>query len=479
MKDSTKKWTDKEFLKIRKEEVLPQWHTGKQIEDLDAQVEYQKKLPPLKHWATSHDDAVENNYFRFSCMTGVATEQQMLDNMLPLEDLKHDWMAHLDTYSRAHMFKEADEAIKRSTKEGRSVLNGYPMVNHNLETTRKITESVKGACVFNNSDTDQRLAAELAIAGGFSGVLAHTLHDLAQHTKTFPLEEKIYYAQYISRLCAYYNERGVPITCELPGDLSGWDMPAFRVAITVLDALLSARQGAKDIMLGMDIGMHLIQDIASCNMMYKMGRHYLDQLGYEDAKVRVQSFGWLGDFPRELSRATAIVAWNTITLIMANVRSQTVKSTDEGVAIATPAGNRTALLCAKQLATIMGNYQMPRTEELLEEEEIQELEVRALIDKTLELGKGDVGLGMIKAVDAGVLDTMFSPWRYLKGNVSFVRDHSGAIRYLDHGGLPLPKKVVDYHKRKIQEKEKIKGSKADLNWIIENIKLVSGDVSQV
>ena len=38
-----------------------------------------------------------------------------------------------------------------------------------------------------------------------------------------------------------------------------------------------------------------------------------------------------------------------------------------------------------------------------------------------------------------------------------VRDKNGAIRYLDHGNLPLPKEVVRYHKEKIAERESIDG----------------------
>jgi len=475
MKDSNKKWTDKEFFEIRKE-VLAQWPTGKQVEDLDAQVEYQRKLPPMKHKTLKDDEAERLNLWRFNVMTGVATADQMLENMMPLEDLRPDWMVHLDTYSRAHWFDKVDEAIKKSEKEGRSVLNGYPVVNHDLETTRKITESVAGCLVFNNSDTDQRLAAEMALAGGFGGVLTHSLHDLAQHNKDCSLDKKIYYSQYNARLVAYYNERGVPVAAELPGDLSGWDMPAFRAALTVLEALLTARQGAKELTVGLDIGMHLTQDVASYTMLMKTCRHYLDQAGFEDVKIRCASFGWLGDWPRELSRATALVAWNVIIPIMAGVRSISLKSIDEGVAIATPSGNRHSLLIARQLARVMGNHRLAKSEELREEEEMTELEICSIVDKTIELGEGDIAVGMMKGVEAGVLDTIFSPWRYLKGKVLLVRDYTGAIRYLDHANLPLPKKVIDYHKRKIQEREKTEGVKADLDMVIENVTLVSKDL---
>ncbi len=37
--------SDEEFFRIRREEVLPQWETGKEIEDLDENIAIAKELP--------------------------------------------------------------------------------------------------------------------------------------------------------------------------------------------------------------------------------------------------------------------------------------------------------------------------------------------------------------------------------------------------------------------------------------------------
>ena len=65
------------------------------------------------------------------------------------------------------------------------------------------------------------------------------------------------------------------------------------------------------------------------------------------------------------------------------------------------------------------------------------------------MGDGDLAIGMVRAVNAGVMDIPFSCWKLLKGNVLVVRDNEEAIRYLDHGNIPLPKEVIEYHKSKI------------------------------
>ena len=56
------------------------------------------------------------------------------------------------------------------------------------------------------------------------------------------------------------------------------------------------------------------------------------------------------------------------------------------------------------------------------EEKITEMEVKAILDKILDLGDGDIIDGTIKAVEAGVLDSPWSPNMTVKDKVLGVRD---------------------------------------------------------
>ena len=64
-----------------------------------------------------------------------------------------------------------------------------------------------------------------------------------------------------------------------------------------------------------------------------------------------------------------------------------------------------------------------------------ELEVRALMEKCLEAGDGDIAVGMCIGVEAGWVDTMITPWKYNHGKVLTLRDAEGAE--LRTGDLPL------------------------------------------
>jgi methylaspartate mutase epsilon subunit len=79
--------------------------------------------------------------------------------------------------------------------------------------------------------------------------------------------------------------------------------------------------------------------------------------------------------------------------------------------------------------------------------EMEEMEVKLIVDKVLELGEGDPVWGCTR-YEAGFIDRPFSPSRFVHGKIVGVRDSRGALRYLDTGDLPFNKQVIDFHKQK-------------------------------
>jgi len=98
------------------------------------------------------------------------------------------------------------------------------------------------------------------------------------------------------------------------------------------------------------------------------------------------------------------------------------------------------------------------------------LEVKAIVDKVLDFGDGDILVGKARAVEAGIIDVPFSTWDGVKGNVLPVADRNGCVRWLEYGNIPLPKEVIEFHQRKIAERERIEGRKADVEMLIEDIR---------
>jgi methylaspartate mutase epsilon subunit len=476
MEVRNKEWTDEELFRVRKD-VLAQYPTGKDIEDIEECVEYQKKLPSHKRHSVRCHKYEKSGEVDLHVMIGVATLEQMIDHMTSLEDLDPGWGLHPDTYTRSRQFEKVQQSIDRSKKEGRSVLNGYPIINYGVKATRAITERCNSSISFNTSNRDTRLQAEMVMAGGFTGIVSHSLHDLAQHHKDAPLDEKIWTSQYNAKLAAYYTKRGAPITCNQPGNFSGWDMPGFRIVDDILEGLLTIEQGVKESNLGLCMTLNLNQDVAAFHVLGKLAREYFDKAGHKDVKIILVSSGWLGDFPVNQQRALGLLSWQVVVPVLAGVNYIALKSVDEALSIPTKEGNRAALMNGYQLAQVMGKQRMPQSDELMLEEKMLEMEIRATIDKVLEIGDGDVANGMIKAIDQGVLDTMLSPWRRLKGKVLWVRDNTGAMRYLEHGNIPLPKEVVKYNRDKVAEREKKEGKTAGWEMVQESVTRVTREFS--
>jgi len=116
--------------------------------------------------------------------------------------------------------------------------------------------------------------------------------------------------------------------------------------------------------------------------------------------------------------------------------------------------------------------------EVAAEEALTEREVRAILDRVFEMGDGDVLVGAVKAVDAGVLDSPWSSNLNVKDRVLGVRDNRGACRYLEFGNLPLPADIKDFHREKVAGREKAEGRKVDYHaavrdlWVFSKGKIV-------
>jgi len=102
-----------------------------------------------------------------------------------------------------------------------------------------------------------------------------------------------------------------------------------------------------------------------------------------------------------------------------------------------------------------------------------EAEVRAVMEKCLEAGDGDMAVGMCKGVEAGWIDTMLTPWKYNKGNVMVMRDAENAVRYLDTGNIPLPEEVKEYHRAQLAERERKEGRKASFDMVVQDLQFAS------
>ena len=79
-------------------------------------------------------------------------------------------------------------------------------------------------------------------------------------------------------------------------------------------------------------------------------------------------------------------------------------------------------------------------------------EVRPIMDKILEMGDGDVAIGVVRACEAGVMDIPWSPNNYMKSRVMPARDIDGYLRMFDCGEMPMDTEVMAYHHERLRER---------------------------
>lgn len=96
-------------------------------------------------------------------------------------------------------------------------------------------------------------------------------------------------------------------------------------------------------------------------------------------------------------------------------------------------------------------------------------ETKAIIEKVLELGEGDVAQGAVRAIKAGIIDVPFAPSRCNAGKIIPVRDNHGAVRILDMGNIPMTQEIREFHTEKIAERGRAELREPSFQMVINDI----------
>ncbi|MHB8916572.1 MAG: methylaspartate mutase subunit E [Desulfocucumaceae bacterium] len=467
-----------EFFEIRKE-VTGMWPTGREI-DLEEATEYHRRLPDHKRMSQAIRRAKACGDTLIHPRGGFALIDDHIDL---LRCLQNEGGADIlptttDSYTRNERFKEAEKGIEESRKRGNSMLNGLPIVNYGARAVRRVIEAVDRPVYLLSGTPFPRLTAETAIAAGFTGYLGSGIAYTVSYSKELSIAKGIQNYQYVDRLVAYYADHGVEINREEPGFLSGTLVPpGVSIAVSVLDTLLAAGQGLKYYNVGASQNLAMIQDVATLRVLPEMCREYLEKLGFPEMFQAVVSYQWMSGFPPDEAQAFSIISLGGIIPVMGNATLLVTKTTHEALGIPTKEANAAGCRATKQAIKCMRGFRLPDCPELDLEMEMIRKEVRAIVDRVLEMGDGDAALGAVRGFKAGVIDVPWSPNLEVANRVMPARDINGAIRYYDHGDLPLPKDVLEYHREKLMERTRKQNREFDINLAIDDVYEMSRSVA--
>ena len=241
----------------------------------------------------------------------------------------------------------------------------------------------------------------------------------------------------------------------------------------VAQSLLGAEQGLRQVYLEFGINMNLVQDAAMMRVTKRLCEEYCARFGYKGITFIQNNNMFQGAFPARIEECNAMLNLAVMIGILGGSTALVLKCQDEAFATPTKEGMCATVRMARHMERLLGDLRLPIGAEVLEEEKMLEMEVRAMMEKCLEAGDGDIALGICLGADAGWVSTMISPWKYNKGNVLLMRDAENAMRYFDTGDMPLPKEVKEYHKEKLRSRAKKEGRPLDFDMVVDDLQYAS------
>ncbi|WP_329903712.1 methylaspartate mutase subunit E [Porphyromonas pogonae] len=464
------KITEADFFAQRKE-VLEQWPTGKGV-DFEEAVAYQKSIHPDRRFGAKLEKAAQEGVTLIQPRAGVAlyTEHIKLLQYLETEGEADLLPSTVDSYTRLNRYNEAETGIEKSKETGRSMLNGFPIVNYGVDICRTVTSALSSPVQVRHGTPDARLLTEISIAGGFTSYEGGGISYNIPYSKNHSLEKTIAHWQYADRLVGLYEEAGVSINREPFGPLTGTLIPpCISNAVAIIESLLAATQGVKDITVGYGQCGNLIQDIAAVRSLKLLTESYLSKYGFKDVRITTVFHQWMGGFPQDESKAFGVISWGAAAAALAKATKVIVKTPHEAMGVPTKEANASGLRATKQVISMLRDQDLREIPEVIKESKIIEEEVKCILDKVEELGKGDFALGTIAAFEAGVLDIPFAPSRFNAGKVMPARDNSGAIRILEMGNLPLSKSLKDFHRMKLEQRAAQEKREVSFQMVIDDV----------
>ncbi len=470
MELKNKRLTEEEFFSQRKE-VLNQWPTGKGV-DLDKAVDYLKKVPEHKNFSAKLKKAKEEGITLAQPRAGVALIDEHIELLTFLQDEGGADLlpSTIDSYTRQNRYDECEVGIKESIAAGRSLLNGFPGVNHGVEGCKRVYESVNLPLEARHGTPDARLLSEIIHAAGWTSNEGGGISYNIPYAKSVSMEKSILDWQYCDRLVGFYEEQGIAINREPFGPLTGTLVPpSTSNVVAIIEALLAAEQGVKNITIGYGQCGNIVQDVAAIRALEEQANEYLKQYGYNNVYITTVFHQWMGGFPQDEAKAFGLISTGAATAALAGATKVIVKTPHEAIGIPTKEANAQGIKATKMALNLLRGQRMPMSKELETEIAIIKAETKCMLDKVYELGNGDLAVGTVKAFAAGIVDVPFAPSKYNAGKMMPARDNNGAVRYLEFGNIPFTSELKAYNRRKLEERGKFERRDVSFQMTIDDI----------
>lgn len=453
MKVKNRKFSEAEFNEELKG-VRSWYHTGKEA-DLEEAVDYHKKMPGKRNLYQTLKKAKAEGRTIIGNRFGFATDEETAEVACYIRDKGGaDFLGiTTDTYTRRAEFGIAEKTLEESKCVGHSLLNGFPASLYGVKGTRRVYEIADLPISSRHGASTPQFHYLIAFAAGATEANVGVVLDGVCVPGYSHISETLRNVQFTTRMVGWYGKKGVNLVCQSEGYAGNLISPCVQIASLVIEMLLAAEQGVKihDVLYHMQ---HcILQDVAALKVLSKLANSYLAKFGYQ-GEIFTSANTFQEASPPDQARTLADILFNVMSAGWGGVTRIMGKSVDEGFGMPSKEGQAMSMRGIRAMLNLLGKQEYPESIELKKECELIEQATRVILDKVFEMGNGDVAIGFLKALEAGILDYPFAPYRFAQGKFLVARDTWGAVRVLEPGNIPFPGEMLEYDRKKLVQRKK-------------------------
>lgn len=377
----------------------------------------------------------------------------------------------IDSCTRHNQYETAAQLLRRSEEEGKSYLNGYPLVTHGHEVTRQLYEGLAKPVSLRHGTPDARLLVEVAIASGIVEIEGGGVCYCLPYSEGFPLDRSLLHWQYVDRVCAMYSTPNAPVHRESFGPLTATLVPpAIAVVVQIIEALLAAEQGVTSFAVSFGQTGSVVQDAATARVLRRLTRKYLDDFGFESVQTYLVYHQWMGQFPAKRENAAALIAGSALIAGMIAADKIVVKTVDEAIGVPRPEVNAEAVETVRYVLRRFRFEQTVDSPAIEQETALIESEVHGILHAIFQLSGDAFWESVFRAFQLGYLDVPFSPHSDNANLLISVRDANGSIRIESPGLVPVRRDDMDLERRLLEARPDrdsltYKQILADIRWM--------------
>ncbi|SDE45729.1 Glutamate mutase subunit E [Glycomyces harbinensis] len=334
----------------------------------------------------------------------------------------------IDSHTRLKHFATAEATLARNPGH----LNGYPLVAHGWGRGRELNESVKVPLEVRHGSPDARELLAVSLASGIASFEGGGISYNLPYAKDVPLQESLEAWRQVDSLCGVFAEHGVIVDREMFGTLTAVLVPpSISLAISVLEAVLAAREGVRCVSIAYPQGGEALQDIAALHSIPLLAERYLPE-SVETFSVLHQ---YMGVFPKGRSVADALILYGGLVGRIGGAAKIITKTNHEAYGIPDTRANVEGMRVTEAACSSFLDFVQVDQERVALERDWILCEVAELVEPLLACD--DLVAAICRAFANGSLDVPFSASRHARSAVIPARDTRGAIRYRDCGSLPF------------------------------------------